>query len=72
MNTIICLLWQHTPGLPVATDVSRGRRGQVQFKAVCDGLRQQLPRFILQGDEIQLDRGAMTAVRGERWVNIQC
>ncbi|CAL1157217.1 unnamed protein product [Cladocopium goreaui] len=29
----------------------------VQFKAVCDGLRQGLPRFILQGDEIQLDRG---------------
>eukprot|EP00434_Breviolum_minutum_P030192 symbB.v1.2.026702.t1/scaffold2691.1/size72881/5 len=29
----------------------------VQFKAVCDGLRQHLVRFILQGDEIQLDRG---------------
>lgn len=32
-------------------------RGKVQFKAVCDGLRQHLVRFILQGDEIQLDRG---------------
>ena len=60
------------PGVAGCHDVSRGRRGQVQFKAVCDGLRQQLPRFILQGDEIQLDRGAMTAVRGEGWVNIQC
>ncbi|CAJ1331853.1 unnamed protein product [Effrenium voratum] len=29
----------------------------VQFKAVCDALRQQLDRFIIQSDEIQLDRG---------------
>eukprot|EP00913_Durusdinium_trenchii_P022476 g21113.t1 len=29
----------------------------VQFKAVCDALRQHAARFILQGDEIQLDRG---------------
>ncbi|CAE7303428.1 ODA11 [Symbiodinium natans] len=29
----------------------------VQFKAVCDALRNKLDRFFLQGDEIHLDRG---------------
>merc|ERR1719261_1647403 len=29
----------------------------VQFKAVCDALRIRASRFILQGDEINLDRG---------------
>lgn len=48
----------HLPSHPSVPPVGLCRP-QVQFKAVCDGLRQGLPRFILQGDEIQLDRGAM-------------
>lgn len=45
---------------------TRGTATEVQFKAVCDALRQHAARFILQGDEIQLDRGRSNMVLLDR------